>query len=536
MATTSERIVAWRDPIVFIEQVLIDPESGKPFVLYAEQKTFLRHAFELTPDGRMRRTELCFSAGKKSGKTGLAAMVVIYTAVVLAGQGGEINCLANDLEQSQSRVFKAVGQIVQASPLLRDSVDITANRIVFRSTGTIISALASEYAGFAGGNPTLNCYDESAYFCSEGSRRLWDEGVPSPARKISFRLSVSTAGFHGEPSPLRDLHDRAMEKGTEIAPDLFVDENLLCYWTHEAHAPWQTQRWLDEMRRTYAARPSQFKRLIENHWVASESTFIDLDQWDRCVDPTLQPLLAKSGFPVWAALDLGLKHDSTAIMTCGWDGDRVRIVTHSVFIPHAGETLDIEATAEAAIVSLRSRFSLQALLFDPWQAIGLAQRLTRAGVNCVEFPQTLPNLSLMAGNLIDLLRTGGLLMYPDDGLRTAAAKTVSIESSRGFRLGKAKQSDRVDPIIALAMAALAAVQAGSGGHIDLEFQRWANEALHAKAEARLSPATCDGPQTLRGGAIPTGTALLNARGEDVARAQDRAESAARRRWGHWWVF
>ncbi len=72
------------------------------------------------------------------------------------------------------------------------------------------------------------------------------------------------------------------------------------------------------MRRTYASRPSQFKRLIRNEWVASESSFIDLAQWDRCTDPDLKPLLAKSGLPVWAALDLGLKHDATALMVCAW--------------------------------------------------------------------------------------------------------------------------------------------------------------------------------------------------------------------------
>jgi phage terminase large subunit-like protein len=524
MPSLSDRLAAWRDPIAFIEQVLINPETNRPFVLYAEQKTFLREAFELDAEGLMRYTELCFSAGKKSGKTGLAAMIVIYVAVVLAGQGGEINCLANDLEQSQSRVFKAVGNIIQASPLLRDSVDITANRIVFRSTGTVISALASEYQGFSGGNPTLNVYDELAYFSSEGSRRLWDEGVPSPARKISFRLSVSTAGFDDEPSPLRDLYDRAMEKGTEIAPDLYVHKNVVCYWTHATRAPWQTQRWVDEMRRTYAKRSNQFKRLILNQWVSAESAAIDLEQWDRCTDPELRPLLAKSGMPIWAALDLGLKHDSTALIAVGWDGTRVRLVEHRVFVPAAGETLDVEATAEAAIISLRSRFSLQAVLFDPWQAIGLAQRLTRAGINMTEYPQTLPNLSLMAGNLIDVLRTGTLLLYPSDDLRQAASKTVMIESARGVRLGKAKQSDRVDPIIALAMAALACVQAGSGAGMDREFQ--AQAASTFIANARRRERGFDAPEANR----------LYARGQDVAAAEDKVVVDARRRWGRFSGF
>src|SRR5207244_913617 len=139
---------------------------------------FLKHAFERTSEGRMKYTELLFSTGKKGGKTCLAGMILIYTAVLLAPRGGELYCLANDHEQSQSRVFKAVLEILKVSPL-RTTVDITASRITFRPTGTTITAVANDFAGFSGANPTLNCYDELAYFTSEASRRLWDEGVPS---------------------------------------------------------------------------------------------------------------------------------------------------------------------------------------------------------------------------------------------------------------------------------------------------------------------------------------------------------------------
>lgn len=507
----SNSIVRWRaDPVTFVEQVLIDPESGKPFNLYAQEKAFLRHGLELTADGKMRFTELCYSAPKKAGKTGLAAMIVICTAVVLAGVGGEINLLANDLEQSTSRVFRAVAGILGASPLLRDAVDITANRVVFRSTGTIISALASDYEGFSGGNPTLNVYDELAYYTSESARRLWDEGVPSPARKISFRLSVSTAGFDGEPSPLRDLYDRAMEHGVEIAPDLRVHENALVYWTHEMRAPWQTTAWVEEMRRTYARRPNQFRRLILNQWVSAESAAIDLQQWDRCTDPELRPVLANSGMPVWAALDLGLKHDSTALVAVGWDGDRIRLVTHQIFTARPGETLDVEATAEAAIISLRSRFALREVRYDPWQAISLAQRLSRRGVIMTEFPQSLPNLSLMASNLIDVLRTVTLLLYPNDELRQAAGKTIMIESARGMRLGKAKASDRVDPIVALAMACLAAVQEAGTVLTDAD-RAFAQRAAREIANARRRE-------------IPD---RLYANGRDICDAEDRLTGCGR---------
>jgi hypothetical protein len=87
-----------RDPIRFIETNLRDPKTAAPFALYPEERTFLRQALEQTPDGRTRHTELCFSAPKKSGKTALAAMIVIYAAVRLAGPHGEIYLLANDLD------------------------------------------------------------------------------------------------------------------------------------------------------------------------------------------------------------------------------------------------------------------------------------------------------------------------------------------------------------------------------------------------------------------------------------------------------
>ena len=44
----------WREhPAEFIEQCLINPETGKPFVLLDAEKQFLKHAFALGPDGRL---------------------------------------------------------------------------------------------------------------------------------------------------------------------------------------------------------------------------------------------------------------------------------------------------------------------------------------------------------------------------------------------------------------------------------------------------------------------------------------------------
>src|SRR5437868_9442908 len=66
----------------------------------------------------------------------------------------------------------------------------------------------------------------------------------------------------------------------------------------------------------------------------------------------------------------------------------------------------------------------------------------------------------MAGNLLDLVKRRQFVTYQSADLREAISKTVAIEGMRGWRLGKSKASDRVDPVIALAMAVIATFQAG----------------------------------------------------------------------------
>jgi hypothetical protein len=79
-------LVRWkRDPVSFIREVLVNPESGEPFELYQQQIVFLRTALTIKPDGRLAYPELVFAAPKKSGKTALAAFVAIYFAVAIGG-------------------------------------------------------------------------------------------------------------------------------------------------------------------------------------------------------------------------------------------------------------------------------------------------------------------------------------------------------------------------------------------------------------------------------------------------------------------
>jgi phage terminase large subunit-like protein len=451
----------WRSqPALFIEEALHDPETGRPYRLLDAERRFLDYAFKTTDGGRLEYPEQLYACPKKSGKTTFSALHVLTTTLLFGGHFPEAYALANDLEQSVVRVFQAIRRIVECSPLLKGEARITADKIVFPAIGATIQAVASDYAGAAGANPVISSFDELWAFSSERSRRLWDEMIPPPTRKIACRLTTTYAGFTGESTLLEELHKRGLAQ-PQVGPDLYAGDGLLMFWSNKPIAPWQTPAWVEQMRRQL--RPNAFLRMIQNQFVSSETTFVDPAWWDACVDASARPAMFDKSLAVWVGVDASVKHDSTAIVAVTFDAkiNKVRLVAHKVFQPSPEQPLDFEATIEATVNDYCRRFSVRRVVFDPWQMQAVAQRLKASGVPIYEFPQSVPNLTSMGSNLYELIKSGGLVVYPDDGLRLAISRTIAKETPRGIQLTKEKFSHKIDVVIALAMASLHAVEQGS---------------------------------------------------------------------------
>ena len=106
----------------------------------------------------------------------------------------------------------------------------------------------------------------------------------------------------------------------------------------------------------------------------------------------------------------------------------------------------------------RQRFVLRQVLFDPFQMAAVSQRLAKAHVPIEEYPQTVPNLTAATSNLFDLIQSRSIALYPDAAMRLAVSRAIIVESSRGWRLDKLKQQHKIDVVVALSMACLAAVR------------------------------------------------------------------------------
>jgi hypothetical protein len=143
----------------------------------------------------------------------------------------------------------------------------------------------------------------------------------------------------------------------------------------------------------------------------------------------------------------------------------------------------------------------------------VAQRLAKSGVPMEEFPQTTGNLTAASTNLYEALKGRNFLTYPDAAIRLSMSHAVAVESSRGWRIAKEKQAHRIDIIVALAQAALGAVEGQQfepgiityyrenlrpgeavGGAPGFEAEE-ENELIHAYEEARAeaeNAETCSG--------------------------------------------
>jgi len=449
------------DPVTFIDRCIRKNERGQSFRLAPHQRQILRLAFF-----RFLYTTIVYSCPKKDGKTTLAAALVLWWAFI--NEDDEVFLCANDLEQSQGRVFKTVCGLLKHNPILAEDVTVTAQKIILPN-GSVIQAVASDYKGAAGSNHGLTVWDELWGFMSENSRRMWEELTPVPTRSNSIRLVVTYAGWEGESELLWSLYKQGVGKeehpdgqGQRIDSELPIYANkearLFCYWDHEARMPWQTPEYRDTQRRTL--RPGTYLRLHENRWTTGQDKFIPPEMYDACVDPALSPLLPTHDHSLFVGVDAATKHDCAAVVAVRWDGkgEKLILAGHRIWRPTSQQPLDLEQTIEAYLCDLNNRYSVAKIIADPYQLHRSIMTLQNAGLPIEEYPQTVANTTKMGGTLFDLLNGKNLRLYPTVDLRQHVLNAVGVETPRGTRLAKEKAAAKIDACVALAMAAVSALE------------------------------------------------------------------------------
>ena len=440
------------DPAVFADALLPINEKGRPWQLSRHQRRVLVHMFR-----RAYRLRV-WGEMKKSGKTFVAAVLLIWWALTHANT--EIIVAANDLEQAQSRVFQTAVALIRHNPGLAKLVKVQVGKLVVFN-GTLVTAIAADYKGAAGSRHSLYIVDEPWGIMEERAVRLVEELTPPPTEPGAWGLMVTTAGWTGESTLLERIYQRG-RAGTRLDDELecYAADDLFLFWSHTPRMPWQTAQYYAEQQSSL--RPATFARLHRNEWVTTDSIFITPDLWDGNVDrdarPWLPAMAHEPRLPIWVGVDVGPKHDYTAVIAVTrTPAGQVQLVRHWLWKPTASTPLNLEETVEQALWECALGYAVQAIYVDPFQMHRSIMTLQQAGLPVQEFPQTPLNLTRMGQTLLDLLRGRNLCLYADEELRAQALSTVAVESPRGFRLAKENAGKKIDLIVALSMACVAAL-------------------------------------------------------------------------------
>jgi phage terminase large subunit-like protein len=200
---------------------------------------------------------------------------------------------------------------------------------------------------------------------------------------------------------------------------------------------------------------AHWARFVCNLATAAEGCWLPDGAWDACCEPDAE---IPDGESVWLGVDIGRKHDHTALVAL-WNRPDGKIVAKAFVMETDGETnLDL-ASVEQKVRDLGRRWHLFGVVYDPWSFERSAQLLTDEGFQMVEHPMSNERMVKASSNLYEAIQTQRLV---HDGNRTFAAHVMGghqKDTERGWRLAKNPKVRRhIDALIALCLGFVMANQ------------------------------------------------------------------------------
>jgi phage terminase large subunit-like protein len=138
-------------------------------------------------------------------------------------------------------------------------------------------------------------------------------------------------------------------------------------------------------------------------------------------------------------------------VTVRQDGDGIFHAGFEIWTPSRDREVRLE-DVEEHILALCERFDVLMVAYDKHLFIGSAQRLEEAGAPMVEHPQNNSKMVPATQLLHEVIADGRLRHGGDRIARSHALAAVVGETEMGIRLRKTASRDRIDALIALAMA------------------------------------------------------------------------------------
>lgn len=474
----------------WIEANLVHGEGdwyGQPIRLQPEQIHFICKCYERTKDGRRKFRRVLRGKPKGYAKTELAAMIA---CVELGGDlvvgTPSIPVAAASYDQADL-VFGAAKIMLGEGPISH-LFEIYETEIL-RADGPGRMFRVAAVAGTNDGlKPTFFVCDEVHEWLGNKERVHLVISNGLAKRRDSWELNISTAGSDpgietGEPETLLG---KLYTYGKKVQSGEIKDPSFLFDWT-EAEGEFDLstrQGWKAAVK---SCDPPSFvdiesvvtrcmeipefegRRYYLNNWTHADESWLPVGAWDRLEVPEFK---FNSEAPLYVGVDAATKHDSTAIVTAQWSGDklrtRARIWERPIGLdgkPKEGWKLPI-TEVENELRRLHKDFNVSAVAYDPALFERSAQQLETERLPMVEIPQSDSRMVPACQAVYELVLQERLEHEKDPVFTRHVASAAAVEARNGgWRLKKIKAKAKMDAAIALCLAVDQAVHADTRGSI-----------------------------------------------------------------------
>ena len=470
---------------------------GQPVKLLPWEKLVLLGLLEVDEDNRRTCQWAYISVAKKQGKTQLAAWLALWALIGSAEPAPVVLCAAASDDQADL-VFGAVKTCVEMSPTLSRLIPKSHR---FESELQVPSIPGSRLIRVPAGGGKLDgvsahciIVDELHEWLERRARKTWNVLAGSIiARRAPMIVQITTAGVinsdaDGGPSVAEEQYEdacrvvethRAHDPNTFVfiaEPDPDADHEKPETWAEACPSLGVTvqPQFLEQQLRK---RPeSEFRRYFCNQWVESSEIWEAAQFWPDCYSPLdLDP-----GLPLQVGIDIGLRHDSSAVVCAQHQPDNDRVVVRSKIwgnpYPvrdgrHSAWALNLEEVKDY-LRGLADGFPSPAaeidgdlmpgpaFFYDPKFFEESAHDLRGDQMAMIEYAQSDKLMVPASQRFFQLVKTGRVAHNGDPELyRHIRSVKPDVRVNGGWRISKPKGSrKKIDGAIAAAIACYRAVQ------------------------------------------------------------------------------
>ena len=350
----------------------------------------------------------------------------------LYGAQNMIKGVAGACDKDQAKMLRdAIQRLCMENDWLNAVLDVQAYRVVNKRTGSYLQMLAADEHSNYGETPDFTIIDELTHWRNQG---LWNALFSAaPKRPNSMLAVISNAGTGQGLSWQWKIREKCRKSNRWYFSRL-----------EGPQASWQKPEDLKEQQDLLP--PKAFNRLWKNLWTVDGGDAIDTADVEACC---VLPGPLRERFDPWGpfigGLDLGIKRDHSAFVILGMDAKagRFKLVHCESWQPSDFAEGRVQFSAiRKAIQRANERFGLEAIYFDPNQALNLQEDMANLGVNMVELPFTSANCNLMATRLTRTLRGRFIDMFPDEALKLDLSQLSIVQTKLGgFRLDGISNDD-----------------------------------------------------------------------------------------------